>query len=119
MEYITLVVIFAAMAAMTIFLIMIADWIAAHHRARRDFRSTVEGLAVRTHQAARMDQQIARGSPEMTEATLELMIHVAEVQDNLALERKLRKALASSSGPSSADPPSRRRESLAKRGVSA
>ena len=85
--------------------------------ARRNYRSTVEGLAVRTHQAAQAELEWARDSTEVAEATQRLVQHAAEVQDGLALERKLRKALQTAPPPRPA--PARRAEQKEPPGSSA
>lgn len=118
MEYVTLLVVMTALTATAFLLIAVLKWIAELRRARREFRSTVEGLSVRTHRAAQMDQERARDSREVAEASRQLTRQAEEVQDTLALERKLRKALTATAS-ALPEPQPRRREKASDHGASA
>ena len=103
MAYVTLfaiiVVMIAAIAALTLMCRYLVRVFTDAGQTRRNYRSTMEGLAIRTHNAAKADRDIARDSSEVAEATQMLARQVTEVQDTLALERKLRKAIRATPVP--------------------
>lgn len=104
MAYVTLLVIVAVSVAGALLCRHLVRVLIDAGAARRNYRSTVEGLAVRTHHAAQVDRERARDSTEVAEATRMLARQVTEVQDALALERKLRKAIRSTTPSTPASP---------------
>jgi hypothetical protein len=99
MAYVTLLVIMTVLATAAFFSVYVLRAVASARTARLTYRSTVEGLAARTFRAAQADRELAQGSAEVAEASRSLARQVTEVQDALALERKVRKAIAMTAPP--------------------
>lgn len=94
MAYITVVVLSAAVVAGFFLSRYLLGVLSEAQTSRSNIRSTVEGLSIRAHQAAEADRERARASSEVAQAARDLAQQAAEVQDALALERKLRKAIS-------------------------
>jgi biopolymer transport protein ExbB/TolQ len=119
MAYVTLLVIMATSVAGLLLCRHLVRLLIDARTARITYRATVEGLAERTHHAAKAERERALECSEVAEATQMLAHHATEMRETLALERKLRKAIASTPPPLAPHPASPQPKTPAGREASA